>query len=155
MADAQHTKSDIYASIGVIIGLIFIKLGFPIADPIVGAIVGILVAKAGIDIIKESAETLVDRTQMDTAVINEIACSVEGVIECHDIRTRGTKGSIFVDLHVLVSPLLTVQDAHKIAHAVEKKIKRKIPEVIDVVVHIEPHIKPNPDIKTADRIWDK
>lgn len=151
MADAQHTKNDIYASIGVIIGLIFIKLGFPIADPIVGVIVGIMIAKAGIDIIKESAETLVDRTQMGTAVINAIACSVEGVIECHDIRTRGTRGNIFVDLHVLVSPLLTVQDAHKIAHAVEKKIKGKIPEVIDVVVHIEPHIKPNPDIKNSKR----
>lgn len=141
MADAQHTKSDIYASIGVIVGLIFIKLGFPIADPIVGAIVGILVAMAGVNIIRESAEALVDRTQTDTSSIRDIVCSIEGVLDCHDIRTRGTKNHVFVDLHILVSPLLTVQDAHKIAHAVEKKIKSKIPEVIDVVVHIEPHIK--------------
>lgn len=141
IADAEHTKSDIYASIAVIIGLIFIKLGFPIADPIVGAIVGILVARAGVNIIRESAEALVDRTQADISSIRDIVYSIEGVIDCHDIRTRGTKNHIFVDLHILVSPLLTVQDAHKIAHDVEEKIKRTIPEVIDVVVHIEPHIK--------------
>ncbi len=141
IADAEHTKSDIYVSIAVIIGLIFIKLGFPIADPIVGAIVGILVARAGVNIIRESAEALVDRTQADISSIRDIVYSIEGVMDCHDIRTRGTKNHIFVDLHILISPLMTVQDAHKIAHDVEEKIKRTIPEVIDVVVHIEPHIK--------------
>lgn len=138
IADSQHTKSDIYVSIGVIVSLIFIKLGFNIADTITGIIVGILIAKAGIDIIRESTEILVDRTQMDTSTIKEIVCAVDGVIECHEIRTRGTKSHIFVDLHVLVDPLLTVENAHKIAEIVEKKIKESISEVIDVVVHIEP-----------------
>ncbi|MBT9139286.1 MAG: putative cation efflux system protein [Syntrophomonadaceae bacterium] len=115
IADSRHTKSDIYVSIGVIISLVFIKLGFPIADPITGAIVGVFIAKAGIDIIRESAETLVDRTQMDMSIIKEIACKVDGVVECHEIRTRGTKSHIFIDLHVLVDPSLSVEDAHKIA----------------------------------------
>lgn len=138
IADSKHTKSDIFVSIGVIVSLIFIKLGFPIADPIAGVIVGIFIAKAGIDIIRESTETLVDRTQMDTSIVKEIACTVDGVMECHEIRTRGTKSHIFVDLHVLVDPSLPVEDAHKIAEAVEKEIKSKISEVVDVVVHIEP-----------------
>lgn len=138
IADSRHTKSDIYVSIGVIVSLVFIKLGFPIADPITGVIVGIFIAKAGIDIIRESTETLVDRTQMDTSIIKEIACRVDGVMECHEIRTRGTKSHIFVDLHVLVDPSLSVEDAHQIAETVEKEIKSKISEVVDVVVHIEP-----------------
>jgi len=138
IADAQHTKSDIYASIAVIIGLIFVKLGFPIADPIVGAIVGILVARAGVNIIKGSAEVLVDRTQTDTSLIRDMVCSIEGVSGCHDIRTRGTKNHIFIDLHVLVNPALTIQDGHCIADLIEDEIKRRLPEVVDVVVHIEP-----------------
>ena len=138
IADSRHTKSDIYVSLGVIVSLVFIKLGFPIADPIAGAVVGIFIAKAGIDIIRESTETLVDRTQMDTSIIKEIACNVDGVMECHEIRTRGTRSHVFIDLHILVDPSLSVENAHRIAEAVEKEIKSKISEVVDVVGHIEP-----------------
>ena len=138
IADSQHTKSDIYVSIGVIASLIFIKLGFPMADPVAGAVVGIFIAKVGIDIIKKSTETLVDSSQADISLIREIACNVEGVIECHEIRTRGTKGQIFVDLHMLVNPSLSVEEAHAIAERAERVIKERLPEVADVVVHIEP-----------------
>ncbi len=138
IADAKHTKSDIYVSAGVIASLILIKLGVPLADPLAGIVVGILVAKAGIDIIRESTETLVDRTQADIRAISGIARAVEGVAGCHEIRTRGTKGSVFVDLHIQVNPFLSVEDAHKIADTVEKELKGKMPEVVDVVVHIEP-----------------
>lgn len=138
IADSRHTKSDIYVSIGVIASLIFIKLGFPLADPIAGAVVGIFIAKAGIDIIKGSTETLVDSSQTDISIIKEIACNVEGVVECHKIRTRGTKGQIFVDLHMLVNPALSVEEAHAIAERAERVIKERLTEVADVVVHIEP-----------------
>lgn len=138
IADSKHTKSDIYVSLGVIVSLIFIKSGFPIADSIAGSVVGIFIAKAGIDIIRESTETLVDRTQMDTSIIKEIVCTVDGVMECHEIRTRGTKSHVFIDLHILVNPSLSVENAHRIAEAVEKEIKSKISEIVDVVVHIEP-----------------
>lgn len=142
IADAQHTKSDIYVTLGVIVGLLFIKLGYPLADPIAGVIVSAFVARAGIRIIRESTEMLVDRTQVETALIQEIACSVEGVAGCHSVRTRGTKNSVFVDLHILVNPFLSVEDSHKIADAVEARIKERIPEVVDVVVHIEPSTDP-------------
>jgi cation diffusion facilitator family transporter len=138
IADAQHTKSDIYVSAGVIIGLIFIKLGFPVADPIVGAIVGILVAKAGVNIIRESADVLADRIQADASSIRDIVCGIKGVSGCHDIRTRGTKNHIFIDLHVLVNSALTVEEGHRIADSIENEIKKRMPEVVDVIVHLEP-----------------
>jgi cation diffusion facilitator family transporter len=137
-ADARHTRSDIYVTVGVIIGLLFIRLGFPLADPIAGIIVGVLIARAGMQIIKESTETLVDKTQADTTLIEQTACSVQGVAECHGVRTRGTKDQIFIDLHVLVNPFLSVEDSHRIADNVEEEIKARFPEIKDVVVHIEP-----------------
>lgn len=138
IADSRHTNIDIYVSVGVIVSLVFIKLGFPLADPITGIIVGVFIAKAGIDVIRESTETLVDKIQIDTSIIKEIACKVDGVIECHDIRTRGAKGHIFIDLHMIVDPSLSVENAHRIAEIVEDEIKNKISEVVDVVIHIEP-----------------
>ena len=138
IADAQHTKSDIYATVGVIAGLILIRLGFTRADTIVGAIVGILVARAGIRILREAADVLADRSQVDAQQIKEIVCGIDNVVDCHRVRTRGTNGHIFIDLHVTVKPDISVSDGHKIAHIAEEKIKRNIKAVVDVVVHIEP-----------------
>ena len=64
--------------------------------------------------------------------------SVDGVKGCHDIRTRGTASSIFLDLHVLVDSSLSVEDAHEIADRVESALKDGFHSVADIVVHIEP-----------------
>lgn len=138
IADAQHTRSDIFATIGVIIGLVFMKLGFTRADTIVGAIVGILVARAGIRILRHAADVLADRKQMDTQRIKEIVCGIANVVDCHKVRTRGTNSHIFIDLHITVKPDLSVVDGHKIAHIAEERIKGNIRAEVDVVVHIEP-----------------
>ena len=138
IADAQHTKSDIYATTGVIVGLIFMKLGFTRADTIVGAIVGILVARAGIGILREAADVLADRKQLDTHQIKEIICGIDNVVDCHRVRTRGTDSHIFIDLHITVKPDISVSDGHMIAHIAEERIKGNIKAEVDVVVHIEP-----------------
>ena len=138
IADARHTKSDIYATTGVIVGLIFMKLGFTRADTIVGAIVGILVARAGIGILREAADVLADRKQVDTQQIKEIICGIDNVVDCHRVRTRGTNSHIFIDLHITVKPDISVSDGHMIAHIAEERIKGNIKAEVDVVVHIEP-----------------
>jgi len=142
LADSRHTMTDIYSTTGVIISLVLVQRGITRADTVVGAIVGLLVAKAGFEVFKEAAAILVDRKQLDTAIINGIVCSINGVIGCHRIRTRGTHSNIFLDLHVLVDPSLTVESAHRIAHVAEERIRSRIPEIIDVVVHIEPATDP-------------
>jgi cation diffusion facilitator family transporter len=138
IADARHTQSDIYVSIGVIISLVLSELGIGYADAVAGAVVGVFVAKAGIDIIRESAETLIDKSQVDVSEILRAAECVPGVVECHNVRTRGTKDSIFVDMHCLVHPELSVEKAHDIAHDVERKIRQIYAGIVDVVVHVEP-----------------
>jgi len=138
VADALHTRSDVYVTIGVIIGLVFMKLGFTRADTVVGAIVGILVARAGIGILRNAADVLADRKQLDPQKIREIVCGIDNVVDCHRIRTRGTNSNIFIDLHVTVKPDLSVVDGHKIAHIAEQRIKGNIKAEVDVVVHIEP-----------------
>jgi cation diffusion facilitator family transporter len=145
IADASHTMSDIYVTVGVIISLIFVKLGFPTADPVAGIVVGLFVARAGITIIMESTETLVDKTQVDEALLMDTAGKIKGVLECHSIRTRGTRSNVFVDLHVLGDPSLSIGEAHGIAHEVEDNIKRSVPEIVDVVVHVEPFCEKGTD----------
>jgi cation diffusion facilitator family transporter len=143
LADSKHTRSDIYVTVGVIVSLVMIRLGFPEADPIAGIIVGIVVARTGFMIIRDSTEALVDRSCSDTSAIKHIVTTVNGVKGCHEIRSRGTNGCVFVDIHVLVEPSLSVAEGHIIADRVEEKIKQELSEVVDVVVHIEPDRETN------------
>jgi len=138
VADAMHTKSDILASIGVIVSLIITKAGYRIADTIAGLVIAFLIARIGYEIIKRASDVLVDTICIDTSAIESVINSVEGVKGCHDIRTRGTEHAIYLDLHILVDPKMPIEKAHEIADAVEEKIKGNFPAVIDIVVHVEP-----------------
>ncbi|KJU85554.1 cation efflux system protein [Candidatus Magnetobacterium bavaricum] len=138
IADATHTKSDIYVTSGVLIALALSKLGLDYADPIVGAIVGVLVAWSGVEILKSTISVLIDANQIDTKLLYEIVNNIDGVAGSHKIRTRGAKGYVFVDLHIFVEPTLTVAQGHEIAHKVVYAIKTKMDGVADVVVHVEP-----------------
>ncbi|MFQ3573610.1 MAG: cation diffusion facilitator family transporter [Thermodesulfovibrionales bacterium] len=138
VADSKHTLSDIYITIGVIIALILQRFGLIYADAIIGLGVGIFIGYMGVVIIKESSDVLIDRSHIDDLIIKEIVCTHNEVIECHEIRARGAKGDIFIDLHIIVSPEISVLEAHRIAHEVEDTIKQKMPDIKDVVIHIEP-----------------
>jgi len=138
IADARHTRSDIYVSLSVLLGLILFRAGFTKADAAVGIVIAFFIARMGYQIMKEASSILVDTVCLDTALIEKAIMEVDGVEGCHDIRTRGTIKSIFLDLHVCVRPELTLEEAHGIADRVEELIKERFPEVVDIVVHVEP-----------------
>ncbi len=138
IADASHTGSDVIVSLGVILGLLLTKMGIYVADAITGIVVGVIVAIIGYRILKSSADILVDTAVIDRDEICRIAMGVEGVIECHDVRTRGTAECVFVDLHVVVSDHMSVKTAHQIADSIEESLKRRLPSIKDIIIHIEP-----------------
>jgi cation diffusion facilitator family transporter len=139
VADAMHTKSDIFVSSAVIISLVFAKMGYHPADVIVGIIITFFIARIGYKILKESADILVDSVCMDTSAVEFVVNNIEGVKGCHDIRTRGSVNCIYLDLHAFVDSNLSTEDAHRIADRIEKEIRKEFPSVVDIIVHIEPH----------------
>ncbi|OPY48504.1 MAG: ferrous iron efflux protein F [Methanosaeta sp. PtaU1.Bin060] len=138
VADSMHTRSDVYASVGVILGFFAVRMGYPLADPIIALIITGLIILTGIEIIKESSRVLLDHALIEERVIRDLAESVDGVCNCHRIRTRGTPGEMYIDLHIGVDPSLSIEAAHKLGLAVENKIEETIDGVRDVVVHMEP-----------------
>ena len=142
IADALHTKSDIMTTTSVIAGLVFVKLGFPVADSIAGLVVAFFIARIGIEILRKSTDVLVDAVRLSPALIEAQVLKIEGVKGCHDIRTRGSDNAVYLDLHVLVDPAMTTEKAHAVADRVEIMICNEFPTVVDVVVHIEPAGKP-------------
>jgi len=139
VADSMHTRSDIYASIAVIIGFIAINAGYVFVDPIIALAIALLIAKTGIDIIKESSEVLLDKSTINREKIANIVNSVPGVIQSHKIRTRGKKSQNYIDLHITVDPSFSIDEAHQICEKVEEKLKNTLPGIEEVLIHIEPH----------------
>lgn len=138
IADSLHTRSDIFVSLSVIVTLGFVRLGYPIVDPIISLVIGGFIAKAGFDIIRRSSGSLTDKAVLDPDNICELVLGIAGVKGCHSIRTRGVVDLIYVDLHVEVDPQMSTAAAHDLATKVEETVAGGIPGVADVVVHIEP-----------------
>lgn len=137
-ADALHTSSDALVSISVIIGLVFVQLGYPIADPICSFIVAVAILHSAWSVFKQANATLSDKARIPVESIKAVADSVEGVRSCHRARTRGTEGEVYMDLHVLVDPSMPIVQAHAVGHRVEDAERQSFPQVVDVVVHLEP-----------------
>ncbi len=138
VADALHTRSDALVSVSVIIGLVVVQMGFPVADAIVSLIVGVAIAVSAAEVFHAASTTLSDAARLDEAQVRACASEIDGVRSVHNIRTRGTEGEVFVDLHVLVDPLMTVQAGHEVGEAVENRLRERFEEVREVIVHIEP-----------------
>ena len=141
LADALHTRTDIFISISVIISLIAAKMGHPDIDIIAAIFITVLIGKMGFSILKSAAEVLTDAARIDPEKLRQVTLNVEGVRDSHGIRTRGGEGFVNIDLHVLVNPDTSTKQSHEIAHNVENAIKRAFPDVRDVIVHIEPYLK--------------
>jgi len=141
ISDSLHTLSDILTSLSVIIALIASKMGFPLLDIFSSLLIVLFITYAGIKIIKESSEVLCDTAVIETAKIEDIVRSVDEVLDCHKIRTRGRRDDIHMDLHVVVKPDMHMEKAHRISYEIEEKIKKAFPYVTDIVVHMESFIK--------------
>ncbi len=138
LADALHTKTDLFISLSVIISLIAAKMGYSAVDIIASLIITFFIAKMGLSILKSATEVLTDAAQINPDEIKEVVTPLKGIRGCHEIRTRGKTGAVNIDLHILVDPDVKTQESHDLAHSVEETIKKAFPSVIDVVVHIEP-----------------
>lgn len=142
ISDSIHTKSDILVSIGVLVTLLSIKLGLPsIIDSIASFVIAGLIFYSAYEIFKDNSNILIDTAIADTEQISQIAKSFESIKDIHNIRSRGTKNDMYIDMHVMTEPELSVEESHELVHQLEMKIKNEINENAQVIVHVEPYEK--------------
>ncbi len=137
-SDAWHTLSDVFITLSVFVALVCIYFKIRNLDAVFSFGIGAFIAVTAIGILKRGSDILCDKAVIDTRRIEEIVMRVDGVRDCHEIRTRGRQEEVYVDLHVLVDSDMTVQESHKLANIIENNIRKGILGVHDVVVHIEP-----------------
>lgn len=138
ISDSKHTRSDIFASLAIIIGLVVIQYGYTILDPIMSLFIALIILKAGIDILSNNVSFLMDKNIIPPEKIHEVVDIIPGVTNVHYVRTRGTPSNVLIDMHLVVKSDLTIAEAHDIAHKCEDALYDNFENTKDVVIHIEP-----------------
>lgn len=162
-ADAHHLLTDVWTSIGVVLGLGLVSLtGWLILDPIIALIVAVNIVWAGVRLLGETSAGLLDASipESDQRRIKDIFIPYEqqGIV-FHALRTRIAGSRRFISFHVLVPGDWTVQQGHDLCDAVELTIVQALPGS-NVTSHLEPLEDPiswddealdRTDIKAPDR----
>lgn len=139
-ANAWHSRTDAISSIIVVIGVGGAMAGFSYLDAVAAIAVALMIAKIGWDLLWTSLQELIDRALEPELVedIRQRILDVDGVRDCHMLRTRMSGGDSLVDVHIQVDPVLSVSEGHQIGESVRKQLISEIDHVADVTVHIDP-----------------
>lgn len=139
-ANAWHHRSDAISSIVVFLGIAGTYFGYPLLDAIAAMMVALMIAKIGLDLSRQSMQELVD-TALDPDMVEKIKLeilNIDDVRHLHMLRSRRMGHNALVDVHIQVSPKLSVSEGHHIAEMVETKLMDNFEEINDVTVHIDP-----------------
>lgn len=137
--DSFHYSSDLLMNLAVIAGLFVSQQSFPQADPIIALIVGFYILYNAFQLANKSIHSLLDR-ELDIVtqqVIGNIALAQPKVLGLHDLRTRDSGKTIFIQMHLEMDDHITLLEAHGIADAIEAEVLKRFPNA-DIIVHQDP-----------------
>ncbi|MEM6450659.1 MAG: cation diffusion facilitator family transporter [Cyanobacteria bacterium P01_D01_bin.105] len=145
IADAHHTMSDIWITIAVLGGLIGVWAGAGWLDVLLAFPVAILVIRSGWVVLCANLPWLVDEMAIAPEAIHTEIMRVPGVLNCHNIASRGLLGrQVFIDMHLIVEPK-DVLSAHNITEQVEQRLDQQFGPA-RVTIHVEPPSYVEPEI---------
>ncbi|MFO7967511.1 MAG: cation diffusion facilitator family transporter [Archaeoglobaceae archaeon] len=134
IAEGKHSRADVLSSFSVFVGFIFVELGYWWADPLVALLISGFIIKMGLEILKSSTDTLMDRTNKDMAQnISQTVESIEGIDKVKMVATRGTWRSKIIEVQFSIKPWVTSELINQIQNKVDSGIKSNYQEVISVV----------------------
>ena len=142
VADGRHVLSDVWTTLGVLVGLALVRLtGLTWLDPVAAILVGLLLARTGIQLVRKSAGSLLD--EGDPALIEKLCRSfdqdpVPGVVLLHQLRAIHAGNAIHVDAHAYVPEHWTVQRAHEVIQLVEERLLAATGLEGDLALHLDP-----------------
>src|SRR5712691_6369666 len=141
VADGQHSRIDGLTSLAAFIGLIGVRLGFPITDPIAGLVITVVILTVVYSTSRSVLQRLLDA--VDPHIVPSIittASEVPGVEEVTDVRARWIGRTLHVIMNIEVDAELTLVQAHTIAEEVRHRIYHRITGISEAIIHTDTHI---------------
>lgn len=141
-ADALHLKTDIYSSIGVGLGMLFIYLtGWHIFDPVFAIIVALFIMKESYDLVSTAFSPLLDSQVDDEEYLNLFdkirSMTTELNLKFDNLRSRRSGPKHLIDFILYVPPKMTVEKSHEICDYLEGEIEKKYLDT-EISIHVEP-----------------
>lgn len=139
-ADSLHYKGDILVNIAVIAALVLGSwFGFLYADPIFGTAIAFYILYNAWLIVREALDMLMDRElpDEDRQSIRDIALAHADVESLHDMRTRRSGPTSFIQFHLVMNAELTLLKAHEVSDEVELELRRTFPDA-EILIHQDP-----------------
>ncbi|AJJ22096.1 CDF family cation-efflux transporter FieF [Yersinia enterocolitica] len=138
-ADMLHYQSDVMMNGAILIALALSWYGFHRADALFALGIGAYILYSALRMGYEAVQALLDRALPDDErqeIIN-IVTSWPGVIGAHDLRTRQSGPTRFIQLHLEMEDMLPLMEAHILADQVERALLHRFPGA-DILIHQDP-----------------
>lgn len=142
LADAEHLRTDVYTSFGVLVGLLLIKFtGITLLDPIVAILIALVIIKTGIDLCMASAKNLLDTSlpEEERIIIGNIVNNYmpDKVIDILKLKTRKAGAERLVEFTLTVPDEMTIRKGHELCDKIEEDLAKEMNNV-KVTIHLEP-----------------
>ncbi|WP_034918464.1 CDF family cation-efflux transporter FieF [Erwinia sp. 9145] len=138
-ADMLHYQSDVIMNGAILVALGLSWYGFKLADALFALGIGVWILFSALRLGYEAVQALLDRALPDDErqAIIDIASRWPGVIGAHDIRTRQSGPTRFIQLHLEMDDNLPLDQAHRLGDEVEIALLKRFPGS-DVIIHLDP-----------------
>lgn len=139
VAEGQHARVDSLTSLAAGVGLLGVKAGYPLADPIAGFVITLAILGIVLEVGRGVMSRLMDA--VDPSVIDEIekhARAVEAVRGVHDVKARWVGHSLVATLHIEMDGGLSLEQAHVVCDNVRRELLAHVSRLADVIIHPDP-----------------
>ncbi len=139
VADGLHSQVDGFTSLGVLAGVIGVKLGLPLADALVGFGIGVTILLVTWSAARDIWYRLMDAADpQETALVIRTAAAVPGVLAVNDTRLRWLGHQQTCELRITVDGQLSTADSYQISQAVRHELSHVLPSLEEVTVQADP-----------------
>lgn len=138
-ADSLHYKTDLYVNASVILALVLAAYGWAGFDALFAIGIGIFILYSAWEIVQHAIHDLMDHELSDEErkQIKDIVLTHPKARGMHDLRTRKSGVTYFIQLHLELDDDLLLKDAHKIADEVEALLFAAFPNA-EIIIHEDP-----------------
>jgi ferrous-iron efflux pump FieF len=140
-AESLHYASDLLMNLGVIIALVVTGLmGVPYVDPIIAIVIAGVLLDGSRRIAVQSFDMVMDREFPDDERqrIKDLVLGHSDVVAMHDLRTRSSGTSSFIQFHIELDPTISLIQSHEISDEVEATVAKAFPHA-EILIHQDPH----------------
>ena len=141
VADGKHLLTDVWTSVGVIVGVgLVVVTGWDRLDGVVAMAVGLNIIVTGINLLRSSTAGLMDKALSDDVplkIVQVLTKYESDEVKFHALQTREAGRQRFVSMHVLVPGAWTIQKGHDLSENLEADIIAVLPDAI-ITTHVEP-----------------